>query len=67
MENAQRAGQGQVAAASPPAPTTPAAEPAAITYGSKPVMPAAAAPPPQVASLGIPDEHLDLVRPVHWV
>lgn len=50
MENAQRAGQGQVAAASPPAPTTPAAEPAAVTYGSKPVMPAAAAPPPQVAS-----------------
>lgn len=49
MENAQRAGQGQVASAAAQAPTTPATEPAAVTYGSKPVMPAPAAPP-QVAS-----------------
>jgi|APCry1669188879_1035177.scaffolds.fasta_scaffold04321_3 hypothetical protein len=50
MESAQRAGQGQVASAAPQVPTTPAAEPAAVTYGSKPVTPAPASPPPQVAS-----------------
>jgi hypothetical protein len=49
MENAQRAGQGQVATAAAQAPTTPATEPAVVTYGSKPVTPAPTAPP-QIAS-----------------
>lgn len=49
LENAQRAGQAQVAAAAPPA-TTPATEPAAITYGSKPAAAAPVSTPPQIAS-----------------
>jgi len=51
LENAQREGQTQMASSASQAPTTPAAEPAAITYGSKPAAVAATpAPPPQMAA-----------------
>ena len=51
LENAQREGQTQVASSASRAPTTPAAEPAAITYGSKPAAVAATpAPPPQMTA-----------------
>lgn len=49
MENAQRAGQTQVASASQPT-TAPAAEPPAVTYGSKPPVSATPSPPPQMAA-----------------
>lgn len=52
LESAQRDGKPQVASSPVLPPTTPAAEPAAITYGSKPPVAATPSPPPQMAAAG---------------
>ena len=64
LENAQREGQTQVASSVSQAPTTPAAEPAAITYGSKPAAVAATpAPPPQMAAASAGGGNLSGIAP----
>lgn len=64
LENAQREGQTQVASSASQAPTTPAAEPAAITYGSKPAAVAATpAPPPQMAAASAGGSNLSGIAP----
>ena len=62
MENAQRAGQTQVASAAPPA-ASPATEPAAVTYGSKPAVPALPPAAPQVAAASAGAGNLSGIAP----
>ena len=62
MENAQRAGQTQIASTAPPT-TTPATEPAAVTYGSKPAVTTPPPAPPQVASTSAGAGNLSGIAP----
>ena len=63
MENAQRAAQTQVAASTSQAPTTPASEPTAVTYGSKPPAAATPSPPSQMAAAGAGAGNLSGIAP----
>jgi len=63
MENAQRAAQTQVAASTSQAPTTPASEPTAVTYGSKPPAAARPSPPSQMAAAGAGAGNLSGIAP----